>query len=73
MIAIASHKPDVILLDCGTLFVLTPQSKPGKEWVAANVAIEPYMRLGKSFACERRYVAELIDGMREAGLGVASA
>lgn len=62
--------PDVQIENCGSVRMVTPMTCAAREWVNENVGLESWQWLGGSFACEPRYVQDLIDGMEEAGLGV---
>ena len=54
--------------DHGTLIVIRPLDEPTRQWVAENVCLEDYMRIGNAFACERRYAGSILEGIRDAGL-----
>lgn len=61
---------DVTVENHGSLFLFSPYTQAAKDWIADNVQIEEYMRLGLNFACEHRFAQALIQGMIEAGLRV---
>lgn len=61
---------DVNLLCDGTVALVTPRTEKAMEWVAGNVGLEPWQWLGQGFGVESRFVKDLVEGMRDAGLVV---
>lgn len=64
------NKPDVTIMNHGSVVMVAPLSPPAKEWVDENVGIESWQFLGSAFAVDPRYVDDLIAGMMDAGLVV---
>lgn len=62
--------PDVEVDNHGSLFMITPRSDAASKWIVANVG-KKAQQWGKAFACEPRYVNDLVDGMREYGLRIS--
>jgi len=59
---------DVFVEDCGSIAMLTPMTPAAREWIAENVATEPWQWMGCSLACEPRMLAAMVEGMVEDGL-----
>jgi len=51
-----------------TVFRLEPITGKAKDWIEENVRYESYQMLGNSVIVEHRYIADIVAGMREAGL-----
>jgi len=65
-------QPDVKIDNQGTIWMFHPLSETAKQWVDENVNLETYQWMGPRFAVEHRYVTDLVQGMRAAGLTVTS-
>jgi hypothetical protein len=52
----------------GSIYTLTPLSEAAREWINENVQAEDCMWLGHSLCVEHRYIADIVKGMRDAGL-----
>lgn len=65
------RKPDVVVANHGSVIMITPRTQAAREWVDENVGIEDWQWIGGAFACEPRMLGDLVNGMRDAGLGVA--
>jgi hypothetical protein len=63
-------KTDVRIVAHGSVTMIHPLTKAALAWVRENVALESWAWFGGGFACEPRYVDDLIDGMAEEGLVV---
>lgn len=59
---------DVEPRDCGSFITLTPTTGAALAWLQENCPESTW--LGESLVCERRYVADLVDGLRAAGFHV---
>jgi hypothetical protein len=57
---------DAILDDHGTVWLLTPQTDPAREWLDEHVSDAQWF--GPAIGVAHRMVENLADGMREAGL-----
>ncbi len=68
---VQAAQPDVTVANHGSIFMIYPLTQAAKEWVDENVPLEDYQWLGPSFACEHRYVDNLLEGMMNDGLVVA--
>jgi hypothetical protein len=64
---------DFIFRDHGSLCILTPLTPAGKEWFEANLPVNnPEAQFWCGGICiERRYVADILDGLQKDGLSVA--
>jgi hypothetical protein len=67
---VATEKPDVTVTSYGGVLLLNPESEAGREWLAANLSIEPWQLLGDSRAIDSRYIEEITCGIRDAGLTI---
>lgn len=61
---------DVRVEDHGSIVLVQPLTDAAREWVTGNVPLEGWQWMGGAFACEPRYVDNLLDGMRGDGLEV---
>lgn len=64
-------QPDFRLDDHGSIIVLTPMSSAAKDWREAHLP-EDAMTWGPGVAIERRFVGDILSGITEDGLTVAS-
>jgi hypothetical protein len=62
---------DVQIENHGSLFLVTPMTAAGREWISKNVASEPWQWLGGSLSVEPRYAYSLAVGMKSDGLVIA--
>ena len=51
-----------------SVYMVRVMTVEARAWVEENVPLEPWQWWGDSFACESRYVSDLLAGMLEAGL-----
>jgi len=65
-------KPDILVDDCGSVFMFTPVSILAREWVDENLNLDGWQWQGASFAVEHRFAVPLADGMKSDGLKVGS-
>jgi len=61
---------DFTFTDGGSVCLLTPATRDARRWLAENIG-DGAMYLGDSLAIERRYVQEILDGIRGDGYEVA--
>lgn len=61
--------PDVTVDDEGSIVLVTPRSAAAREWLAAYLPDDATW-FGGAVVVEPRYVADIVDGMRAAGLRV---
>jgi hypothetical protein len=62
-------QPDVMVLDCGALVQFLVFTDTARAWVDANIVAADWQWIGTLFLCgEQRYAANLINGMKAAGL-----
>jgi len=54
------------------MFTVQPRTAAAKAWVDENVQVEPWAWFSDRFACDQRYVVDLVHGMRGDGLEVES-
>jgi hypothetical protein len=59
-------EPDIVFTNGGSVWIITPKTDAGREWLTDNVCLE----LGwcDGYACEARYVRDIIEGAIGAGL-----
>jgi hypothetical protein len=62
--------PDVLTDNFGSIVGITPMTPTAREWIGENVDAEPWQWLGGTLNIDRRYAADLVEGMVEAGLTV---
>jgi len=63
--------PDVQIAYCGSVAMVTPRTPEATQWIDENVPLESWQWIGGcSWACEPRYVDQLIEGMQQDGLKV---
>lgn len=61
--------PDIRVSGGGTIFLVTPVTQAGRDWINDNVAVE--QMLGNGIAVEHRYVMDIVQGARSDGLVVS--
>jgi hypothetical protein len=54
----------------GSVIMIHVLTDAGRIWVDENVGVEGWQWMGEAFACEPRFVADLIDGAEADGLTV---
>lgn len=65
---------DFSFQDEGSLVILYPQSDKAREWVSLFVAVnDETQHWGDGVVIERRYVADILLGIHDAGLTLAEA
>jgi hypothetical protein len=62
---------DVVVEYHGSVALLRPMTAEAGDWITEHCAPEPWQYLGEALACEPRYVAPIIDGLREDGFTVS--
>lgn len=60
---------DFVLGGGGSLYILTPVSIPAKDWCKDHLP-EDATRWGMGYAVEHRYIGDIIEGIRDAGMEV---
>jgi hypothetical protein len=65
--------PDFLFRDHGSLCILTPLSAEGKEWFESHLPVDnPETQFWCGGVCiERRYVVDILEGLKKDGLSVA--
>lgn len=64
-------RTDILVEDHGSVVLLRPATISGRDWLEANCDRSGYQPFaGGTLLCEPRYVAEIVAGIREAGLVV---
>lgn len=63
-------EPDALVSGGGSIYQLTPLSEAAKAWISENVQAEGFMWMGSSLCVEHRYIADIVQGMQDAGLEV---
>ena len=61
---------DVAVRDHGSTVMINPKSERALAWVDEYVQLEGWQWLGTWFACEPRFIWDLIGGMEADGLSV---
>jgi hypothetical protein len=61
--------PDALLENHFSIFLVRPLTAAASDWIETNVS-EDRQYFGNSLVVEPRYVVDLVEGMREAGLAV---
>jgi hypothetical protein len=61
---------DLIVSNHGSIFLLTPVSDSGRQWVSEHIP-DDAQRLGDNIAVEHRYIADIIEGAQADGLEVS--
>lgn len=61
--------PDLVVRDEGSIFIVTPQTVAGEQWVAMHIP-EDAMRWCNGVVVEPRYIEAIVTGAREDGLAV---
>jgi hypothetical protein len=62
--------PDFSVYDGGSIVLLCPHSELAREWVEDHIPADA-QTLGSNIAIERRYFADIYNGIRNDGLSVA--
>ena len=68
--AIEKQQPDVTVFDSGSVLIIVPHTPMAVEWVDANVNLDSWQLFGGGFACESRYVGNLLNTMEIDGLKI---
>ena len=64
----ATAAPDVITDNFGSIVGITPMTPAAREWIDENCQTEEWQWLGLTLNVDRRYAADILEGMQEAGL-----
>jgi hypothetical protein len=59
--------PDFRVIDGGSVFLLTPLTPSGQQWVEDNLPAEA-LRYAGAIAIEHRYIDPIVEGLMDAGL-----
>ena len=62
--------PDVLIRNCGSIWVLCPLTERAKTWFDLNVQSEPWQWSGATIVVEHRFALALLHGISDAGLVV---
>ena len=73
IIQIGDHMAtDVVIENHGSIFLLRPTTRSGKEWIEQNISqqngFQPYW---PTVVVEPRHIADIVNGMRAEDLGVS--
>jgi hypothetical protein len=60
---------DLSVRDEGTIFLLTPETAWGEEWIAEHIP-DTAFRFGGAIVVEHRYIADIVAGAINDGLEV---
>lgn len=61
---------DLSVQNEGTIFLLTPISDAGREWIAEKLCTEDALWFGGALCVEHRFIADIVTGAQEDGLCV---
>lgn len=62
-------KPDLIVRNEGTIFILDPMTDDGKAWIAEHIP-EDTIRWGEGVVIEHRYIEGVVQGAINDGMEV---
>ena len=60
---------DISVTNCGSIFMFSPQTEEGREWLDSNVKDCP--AIGVPIYCEHRYAWDIAEGAQNDGLRVS--
>ena len=64
---------DATIMDGGSVVLIEPQTDAARAWVEENIGQDNgYQPYWPTVTCERRYVADILDGMVADGLEVTA-
>ncbi len=66
---VAQVEPDFNLVNNFSFYLLMPRTETAKEWIDANVQLESYQSK-KAIYVETRYVYDIVQGIKNAGLTI---
>jgi hypothetical protein len=61
---------DVRIESDSSMVVITPVSHLGRQWLSENAQYESWQWLGRSLAIDKRFAADIVEGMIGDGLDV---
>lgn len=64
----ATHAPDVLVANEGSVFVFCPLTPTAKEWLDENAQSEPWQWFGNALVVEHRFAWGLAASLKDAGL-----
>ncbi len=70
MVAEEQEVVDVEVRNHGSVFIFTPKTEAGREWINLHVDEAEWQWFGGGLAVEHRYAGDLADGMAGDGLVV---
>ena len=59
---------DLLIENSGSIIMITPMTKEGREWVKNNLITEEWQRLGLSIAVDIICIENIIRGIQKGGL-----
>ena len=62
---------DFVITDHGTIVLLTPLTPAAEEWVDQHIGDDAQLWGSNSIVVEPRYIADIVEGIRNDGLGIA--
>lgn len=60
--------PDVLVTNEGSIYLVQPISRAGREWIEANVYMDEAQMWGDSLVVEHSYIVAIVDGLHDEGL-----
>ena len=64
----SNTKVDITVRDHGSLMMVECVTEAAMDWVKANLSLEGWQWMGRSFSCEPLYIDALVKGMGGDGL-----
>jgi hypothetical protein len=64
-------KPDFLVEDHGSIFLLSPQTDPARTWIDEHISREGFQPYWPTVVVEHRYISDIVEGIRNDGLAVA--
>ncbi len=65
-----ARKPDVTIQGGSSIALIVPETDAGREWCEEHIVREETIRFSNGIACEPRYLHDVVEGLRSAGLTV---
>ena len=63
-------KPDFLVEDQGSIFLLSPQTDPARTWIDEHISREGFQPYWPVVVIEHRYVSDIVAGIQGDGLAV---
>ena len=63
-------KPDFLVEDHGSIFLLSPQSDPARAWIDEHISREGFQPYWPIVVIEHRYISDIVERIQNDGLAV---